>query len=91
MQEKRYFCRNCEGVHKFTERAETVDGENLQQQIPGGLTLKYNAEKNYEQKKKNLELIKEAHKLRPNKTSEKLLKQAESDLLFAIDMLKKND
>lgn len=53
--------------------------------------MRFNAEENYEQKKKNFELIKEAYKLRPNETSKKLLDQAEDDLKFALDMLKKND
>jgi hypothetical protein len=49
----------------------------------------YNAEKNFEKKKKNYKLIKEAHNLKPNDVSKKLLDQAEDDLNFAIDMLKK--
>lgn len=49
----------------------------------------YDAKENYEEKKKNLELIREAYEINPNnETAKKLLKQAEDDYRFALDMLK---
>ncbi|MEC1440510.1 hypothetical protein P9D57_17620 [Bacillus sonorensis] len=49
----------------------------------------YDAKKNFEDKKKNLELIRQAYEINPNnETAKKLLKHAEDDFKFAEKMLK---
>jgi len=53
--------------------------------------VKYDALLNLANKKRNWELIRKTHELKPTETSKKLLKQAEDDLAFAIDMLLKNE
>lgn len=51
--------------------------------------MKYDAKENYQQKKRNYELIKGAHELKPNDVSKEMLRQATEDLKFAEEMLNK--